>query len=43
MEATMADTTMLGRMVKKRLGFLPTPVESLPAQVKHLEGPAILR
>jgi D-cysteine desulfhydrase len=42
MEATMADTAILDRMARKRLGFLPTPVVPLPALSKHLGGPAIL-
>ena len=41
-ETTMADWTMLARMARKRLGFLPTPVVPLPALSKHLGGPAIL-
>ncbi|KGO34475.1 cysteine desulfhydrase [Desulfobulbus sp. Tol-SR] len=38
----MADTAILDRMARKRLGFLPTPVVPLPALSKHLGGPAIL-
>ena len=42
MEATIAETTMLDRMARIPLGFLPTPVVPLPALAKHLGGPAIL-
>ena len=38
----MTDTSILDRMARKSLGFLPTPVVPLPALSKHLGGPAIL-
>jgi len=38
----MEDSTILARMARKRLGFLPTPVVPLPALSKHLGGPTIL-